>query len=306
MRRIGLALGSGGARGFSEIGVLQWFEEQGIKVHCISGTSVGSIIGAAVAAGYSPARLKEMALGITWKEKVKFLRPSVKGRSVFEWGRIEAFLEDVFGDRTIEDLEIPFGCVAADIDTGREFVFRRGRVIEAVSASSVIPGVFPPVAVHGTHLVDGSVINPVPLDLAFELGAQRVIGVNACRSVFSERIMYESEHPSTVKKVDAFLRTIIDKTPLGRLGIVDSDTVSEKLDELRRSRNIIDVITDSIAIISSRMLSLESLNAGPHFIVRPPVGAYQDLDFEHAERIIELGYREAQEVGDDILEFIGS
>lgn len=306
MKRIGLALGSGGARGFSEIGVLLWLEEQGIRAHCISGASVGSIIGAAVAAGYTPRQLREKALEITWKDKMKFLRPSIKGRSVFEWSRIERFLENLLGDRTIEDLDMPFGCVATDIDSGREFVFKRGSLVEAVSASSVIPGVFPPVTIHGTHLVDGGVINPVPLELAFDLGAERVIGVNACRSVFSERIMYESDQPSTVKKVDGFLRTLIDKTPLGRLGIVDGESVSGKLEELRRSRNIIDVITDSIAIVSSRMLSLESLNAGPHFIVRPQVGAYQDLDFEHAERIIDLGYREAEEVGDDLLEFIES
>lgn len=306
MRRIGLALGSGGARGFSEIGVLLWLEEQGIEVHCISGTSVGSIIGAAVASGHTPQQLRETALGITWKDKMKFLRPSLKGRSVFEWGKIGKFLDDLFGETKIEELAMPFGCVAADIDSGREFVFRRGSVVEAVSASSVIPGVFPPVTVHGTHLVDGGVINPVPLELAFELGAERVIGINACRSVFNERIMYESEQPSIVGKVDGFIKTLIQKTPIGRLGIVDSESVSDKLDELRRSRNIIDVITDSIAIVSSRMLSLESLNAGPHFIVRPPVGVYQDLDFEHAERIIDLGYREAEEVGEDLIDFIES
>jgi predicted acylesterase/phospholipase RssA len=118
--------------------------------------------------------------------------------------------------------------------------------------------------------------------------------------------MYASEQPSVVGKIDGLLHTLIDKTPLGKLGIVDSGSVSEKLDELRRSRNIIDVITDSIAIVSSRMLSLEMLNAGPHYIIRPPVGAYRDLDFEHAERIIDIGYREAEQVGDDLLEFIQS
>lgn len=284
-----------------------WLEEQGIEAHCISAASVGSIIGAAVASGLAPREIRDRALGITWKDKLKFLRPSLKGRSVFEWAGIEAFLEDLFGERRIEDLDLPFGCVAADIESGREFVFRRGPVVEAVSASSAIPGIFPPVEVHGTYLVDGGVINPVPLDLAFDLGAELVIGINACRSVFSERVLYESEdEPSIVGRVDGFLKTLIEKTPLGRLGIVDSATVGEKLEKLRRTHGIIDIITDSIAIVSSRMLSLEMLNAGPHFIIRPPVGGYHDLDFEHAERIIELGYREAEEVGDDLLEFIES
>ena len=286
--------------------MLQWLEEQGIEIHCISGCSMGSIIGAAVASGYSPGRLKESAMQITWSEKAKLLRPSLKGRSIFEWGKIEKFLRGMFEERTIENMEMPFACVASDIDSGREFVFRRGDLVEALSASCSIPGLFPPVVVHGTHLVDGGVLNPVPLELAFELGADVVIGVNACRSVFSERIMYESDQPSLVKRVDGFVRGLVDKSLLGRLGIIDADTIGDKLDEMQRNRNIIDVITDAIAMISSRMLSLESLAAGSHFIVRPPVGAYQDLAFEHAAEIIDLGYSEARDCGDELLEFIGA
>jgi len=289
-----------------EIGVLLWLEEQGVEFQCISGSSIGSIIGAAVASGMSPVRLKEKAMQITWADKAKLLRPSLKGRSIFEWNKIEEFLRGIFEQRAIEDFDLPFACVATDIDSGREFIFRRGDAVEALSASSAIPGIFPPVTVHGTHLVDGGVVNPVPLDLAFELGADLVVGVNACCSVYTERIMYESEQPSLVKKVDGFVRGLIDKSILGRLGIIDASAIGDKVDELRRSRNIIDVITDSIAIVSSRMLSLESLTAGPHFIVRPPVGAYQDLAFEHAAEIIDLGYREAQDCGDDLLEFIGA
>lgn len=303
--RIGLALGSGGARGLSEIGVLLWLEEQKIEPCCIAGSSIGAILGAAIAAGYSPRYLRDTALDITWADKVKFLRPSLKGRSIFEWKRIGGFLEELFEDRRIEDLEIPFACVATDIDTGVEFVFRQGSVLEAVTASAAIPGAFPPVEVRGMHLVDGQVVNPVPVDVAFELGAEKVIGVNVCRSVHTERMTYQSEEPSTTSRVDGWLRTVLEKNPLSRLGLIDSTELERRLDGLRDDRNIIDIVTDSIAIVSSRIMSMNLLDAGPHYLVRPEVGGYQDFDFEQAEDIIERGYRAAEESRDELLEFVG-
>lgn len=303
---IGLALGSGGARGLSEIGVLLWLKEQGISPCCVAGSSIGAILGAAIAAGRSPEYLRDTALDITWADKVKFLRPSLKGRSIFEWKRIGGFLEDIFEDVRIEDLEMPFACVATDIDTGMEFVFRQGRVLDAVTASAAIPGAFPPVEIKGMHLVDGQVVNPVPVDVAFDLGAKKVIGVNVCRSVHTERMMYDSEEPSLKSRVDGWVRTVIERNPLSRLGLIDSTELERKLDSLRDDRNVIDIITDSIAIISSRMMSMNLLDAGPHYLIRPEVGGYQDFDFEHAEDIIERGYRAAEESREEVLEFVGA
>jgi NTE family protein len=305
VKKVGLALGSGGARGLGHIGVLLWLKEKGIEFQCISGSSIGSIIGAAIAAGYTPEHLRDIALGITWAKKVRNIKPSFRGKSIFEWQRIEEYLTELFGDKRIEDLKVPFACMATDIDTGREFVFKKGSVVKAISASSCIPGIFPPVEIEGAHLVDGGVVSPVPIDLASELGADLVIGVNVGRSVYSKRMVYESDLPSQTQRIDNWVRTVIEKSPLTRLGIIDGENLEEMILGRLRRRNIIDIITDSIAIVSSRVLSLQILEAGPHFLLRPAVGLYQDMDFEMAGEIIEKGYEEAVAAGDELMEFLG-
>ncbi|MBN2070587.1 MAG: patatin-like phospholipase family protein [Candidatus Krumholzibacteriota bacterium] len=304
-KKIGLALGSGGARGLCEIGILLWLKENDIKISSIAGTSMGSLIGAATAAGYSPEHLKDIALKTNWKDFLKFVRLSFTVRSIFDWDKIGSTLREEFGKKRIEDLQIPFACVAADIDSGVEFVFRDGDIVDAISASACIPGVFPPVRVMGRNLVDGEIVNPVPLDIAHELGAERIIGVNACRSVFSERSPYESRHIPVVERLDEWLRENMKKAPIiSSIGGIRKVSGEEK--KKRRSRNLVDVFTDSMAIVTSRLLSFERLNAGPHFMIRPKVGGFQDFDFDRAEEIIDAGYREISSVGAELLDFIES
>ncbi len=301
--RIGLALGSGGARGLCGIGALLWLKEQGIEISCIAGTSMGALIGAAAAAGYSPEHMKEIALELNWKDLLKYMRFSVAGKNIFEWGKIEAGLRKDFGRKKIEDLPIPFACVASDIDSGLEFVFKSGDLVDAISASASIPGVFPPVNVMGRNLVDGGLVNPVPLDLVVELGAERVIGINACRAVFTERESHEPRHIPMLDKVDEWVRESVGKAPiLSSIGPLLKSRDEEK--KKRRRRNLIDVFTDSLAIVSSRLLSFERLKAGPHFMVRPKVGGFQDFDFDRADEIIEAGYREMVSIGAELLEFL--
>jgi NTE family protein len=303
MKETGLALGAGGARGLSQIGVLLWLKENGFKIGWISGTSIGSILGAATASGYSPEYLKEIALSIRWTDALRYLRPSLKGKSFLEWGKLDEFIGELFGDKHIEDLKIPFACVATDIDTGREHVFRSGKVTEALRASACIPAVFPAVEMEGVHLVDGSVVNPVPINIAFELGAEKVVGVNVNPSVFTERMESDSGQSSHRDKIDGWIREILERNPLVRRGVIDTSGLEERLDRLRRRRNIVDVVTDTVAITSSRILTLQLMNTGPLLLIRPDVGGYQDFDFDRAKELIELGYNAAAESGDDLREF---
>lgn len=307
MKKIGIALGSGAARGLSQIGVLLWLKEQGIEISSVSGTSIGSVIGAAVSYGYTPEYLRDLALDIKWTDMVKVLRLSLKGQSFLEWKKIGRFIEEMFGDRKIEDLNIPFACVASDIDTGNEYVFRSGPVTEAIRASACIPAIFPPVEMNGIHLVDGAIVNPVPLNVAFELGADAVIGVNVNLSTFTERMTFGEDIPaSRMDRVEEKVTELVEKNPLLKRGIIDRERIREKIEEHRRKRNIVDVVTDTLAIASSKILSLKMLDlAGPVMFLRPDVGGYQDFDFDMAEDIITHGYREAEEAGEELLEFCG-
>jgi len=304
VRKIGLALGSGAARGLSQIGVMLWLKENGIEISCVSGTSIGSIMGAAMAFGYTPEYLRDLVLDIKWTDVVKVLRPSLKGRSFLEWRKIDEFLREMFEDRAIEDLKIPFGCIATDIDTGNEYVFTKGRITEALRASACIPAVFPPVEMNGIHLVDGALVNPVPINLAFELGADAVIGVNANLSIFTERMTFGDAPASRMDKVDSRLKKLLDRNPLVTRGLIDPRGLERRIEEHRRRRNILDVVTDTVAITSSKILSLELLDTdGPVYLLRPEVGGYQDFDFDMAEDIFNHGYRKAEESREEILDF---
>jgi NTE family protein len=304
MKKIGLALGSGAARGLSQIGLLLWLKENGIEVSCISGTSIGSIIGAAISYGYTPEYLRDLTLGIKWIDTLKYLRPSLKGTSFLEWRKIDEFMREMFGDKSIEELKIPYGCVATDIDTGNEYVFRSGRVTEALRASACIPAIFPAVEMNGIHLVDGALVNPVPINLAFELGADIVIGVNVNLSIFTERMTFGELPSSRQDRYHSSIKDLIDKNPLVQRGFIDARRLEAKYDEHRRKRKIMDVVTDMAAITAAKILSLELLETtGPVYLVRPEVGGYQDFDFDMAEDIINHGYREAVEAGDELLAF---
>ena len=272
MKKVGLALGAGAARGLSQIGVLLWMKENGIEVDCIAGTSIGSIIGAAISYGYTPEYLRDLVLDVKWTDILKFLRPSLRLHAFLEWKKIGEFLEEMFQDRTIEELKIPFGCVATDIDTGDEYVFREGKITDALRASASIPAVFPPVEMNGIHLVDGAVVNPVPINLAFELGADVVVGVNVNLSIFTERMTFGDGRPASRDDViDSKLRELIEKSPLVTRGYLDASRLTEKLETRVRKRKIMDVITDTVAITSSKILSLHLIEAaGPGFDPLPP------------------------------------
>ncbi len=176
--KIGLALGAGSAKGVAHIGIIQVLEEAGIKPHIITGTSMGAVIGGFYASGLTPREMKEMATSITKDEVKKLLphRPSLT--HLVDNSRIKSLFQKVLGDRKIEELPVKFGCVATDILSGKEVYFTEGPMVEALLASSAIPGFFPAVKVGGRYLVDGGVVDPVPVDLARKLGADFVIAVN--------------------------------------------------------------------------------------------------------------------------------
>ncbi len=174
-RRLGLALGGGGAKGSAHIGVLKELERLKLQIDVISGTSVGAIVGAVFAAGYSAAEI-EHAFRETTLRRLMGLDPA-------RWGllgsdRLAEVLNELLGDRRIEDLALPFAVVAVDLVSGREIVLDHGSVVEAVLASSAVPGVFPPRRIDSYILADGGIRNNLPIDVARRLGADRVIAVN--------------------------------------------------------------------------------------------------------------------------------
>jgi len=193
-KRIGLALGSGGARGLAHIGVLKVLEREKIPIDLIVGCSMGSLIGGLYASGMSAYTLEEIALNISWKQTAKIFTPTISKAGLVDGDRIEKLLETFIGKKGFSKLRIPFATVATDIENGKEVIIKTGKVSRAIRASCSIPGIFTPLKYGKRYLVDGGLVDPVPVDVARKHGADIVIGVNVIPEV-----NYKQKDSSVVK-----------------------------------------------------------------------------------------------------------
>jgi len=172
---VGLALSGGAARGFAHIGVIKVLQENDIDIHYVTGTSVGSIVGALFCGGYGPQEMVDIAESLKWSELVS---PTFSGMGLVSSKKLEGFIGELLGEMDFDELEIPFRAVAVDIARGEQVVFSSGSVARAARASSAVPGIFEPLVVDDRALVDGGVVNNLPVALAREMGARRVIAVD--------------------------------------------------------------------------------------------------------------------------------
>jgi NTE family protein len=175
--KIGYALGGGGARGLSHIGVMKVLEDHGIYPDVIAGTSIGALVGALYASGLRAGDI-ERALRLDLRRLAMLADVRLSLSGLVQGKRVASALKSFLGDLTFADLKIPFACVATDIVHGQEVVIRTGPVINAVRASISVPGLFTPVKLRGRYLVDGGLVNTVPVSTCRQMGAEYVIGVN--------------------------------------------------------------------------------------------------------------------------------
>ena len=173
--RIGLALGGGAAKGFAHIGVIKMLEANGIKPVVVSGTSAGSVVGALYASGMDAYAMQEKAFAL---DESRIRDVSLFSGGVVKGQKLQDYVNELVGGRTIEKMKKPFAAVATKLEDGERTVFVRGNTGQAVRASSSIPGVFEAVAIGKAHYVDGGVVSPVPVDAARQLGADFVIAVD--------------------------------------------------------------------------------------------------------------------------------
>ena len=178
MKKIGLALGGGGARGIAHLGVWLKLKELGIPVHCVAGTSIGSIAGALMAANRVDEAI-DWCKQPDWKKiPPLMMETKLSTKAISSGVKIERFLAELIGKRDFSELDIPFAAVATDLNSGEEAIMRSGDLISAVRASMSIPGVFRPVEREGRVLVDGQLVSPVPVTACRQMGADVVIAVD--------------------------------------------------------------------------------------------------------------------------------
>lgn len=201
-KTLGLALGSGGARGAAHAGFLQALDEKGIKPNFIAGSSMGSVVGAAYANGMKPSQIKDLLLSIKGGDIFDVsLRPLTK-LGLLKGHKVEEILKEHFGDMAVEDLKIPYCCVATDMLTGRGVTLGgKKSLAQSVLASSAIPSVFRPVRMDGMLLIDGGIVNRVPVTEVKNMGADVVVAVD---------VLGETKREEDVRNIfSVIMRTIV-------------------------------------------------------------------------------------------------
>ncbi len=274
--KIGYALGGGGARGLSHVGVLKALEEHGSFPDVIAGTSIGALVGALYASGLRAADI-EKAMHLDLRRLASLADVTLSLSGFVRGKRVTDLLKSVLGDLTFSDLEIPFACLATDIVTGEEIVLRTGPVVRAVRASISVPGIFTPVKVGKRYLVDGGLVNVVPVNTCRDMGADYVVGVNVIPDPAG--MLHRS--------ADGEMDDTEDDYPAGQ------QTRSKKSRQRRSTApNLVKVLSQSLYIPGYR-IALENLKTAD-LSISPEVGGIGFFQFDKEAGAIEAGERAAR------------
>jgi NTE family protein len=299
---IGLALGSGSARGWSHIGIIRVLEQAGIAPDIVCGTSIGSLVGAAYADGQLE-RLEDWVRGLTWKNVLSLLDFKLSG-GLLQGAKLSAFLQKHFTDKDIRELPKTFAAVATELVTGREIWLRKGSVIEAVRASIALPGLFTPAPVDGRLLVDGALVNPIPVSLCRAMGADLVIGVDLNWDLVGWHSEPIAPQPEPKPRQQGTLSTILERLPLG-LGRLKSGPHEESPEEPEMP-SILDVLNISLNIMQVRITRSRLAGEPADVIIRPRLADMALMDYHRASDAIEEGARAAELALAEIQLMIGS
>lgn len=288
--RIGVALGSGAARGMAHFGVLRAIEEAGLTVDLVAGTSIGALVGAAFAAN-ALDKLERAYRTLDWKHVLSLLDPVFPRSGLIDGQKVADFVRAHVPTATFEELALPCRAVAADLATGEEVIIAEGDLVEGVRASVSVPGIFTPVRRNGRVLIDGGIVNPVPVNVAREMGADIVIAVELNHDIVSTRLKPRIVQPKRGRGA----RTVAKLAET--FGGKETPVLTQLYSWMSREPlpNIFDVLLASGYIMQSQIAQIGLEHHKPDLLIRPPLGEYRFMDFDRADEIIEVGYRAAVE-----------
>ena len=313
-KKIGLALGSGSARGLAHIGVIKVLEENNIPINMIAGTSMGSLIGASFASGLTGTEMEEIACNVNLKTTSRLFMPTPSVQGLIDGNRINDFLVSLMDNRSFSSLKMPFAAVATDIERAEEVVITEGPIVKAIRASISIPGIFTPAMLKGRAMVDGGLMNPVPVDVVKKLGADYIIAVDVSPTVktdsvgLTEELTDISENKPQIISSDDFndnLAVFVNKT-------INWDRLKNKVNELTQGfwdskirepvkLNVFKILMSSWNIVENQITELQMARHKPDLHIKPSLDNIGLFDFHKAGEIIKIGEIEARKKLEDIL-----
>jgi NTE family protein len=305
---VGLALGGGAARGFAHIGVLRTLLANGIVPNVVVGTSIGAVVGGCYAAGHLDT-FEEWARGLQPRNIFGYLDIRLNGSGLIGGNKLAAQLEASIGAQAIEDLPVKFATVATEVRTGHEIWLTHGRVVDAMRASYALPGIFAPILVGDRWLVDGALVNPVPVSAARALGAEIVIAVNLSNDVFGHSITI-FDHGSSAEPVAPEPEQQPEpETPAKSKRSFTSFFSAEravKREFLGTSERpgISTVMIDAFNIMQDRITRARLAGDPPDMHIAPRVGQFGLFDFHRAADMIAHGARATERAIEGIQEAI--
>jgi len=274
--RIGLALGSGSARGWAHIGAIRALEERGIKFDLICGTSIGALVGAVYASGQLE-QLEQWVTSLTWAKVWRLMDISFKG-GLIRGSTLFNLFRATFQDLDISELATPFGAVATELSSGREIWLRQGKVLDVVRASIAMPGLFTPVVHNGTVLVDGGLVNPVPVSMCRAFGAELVIAIDLSWGKLGRYRNMGRDLPATLEEP-----SWIGRLTSGWLGGIQKKGADPQVP------SIFEVFNTSLDIVEQRVARSRLAGEPADVLITPLLPNFGTMEYHRARDAIAEG-----------------
>jgi NTE family protein len=302
--KVGIALGSGAARGWSHIGVMRVLEREGIVPDVIAGSSVGAVVGACFAAGKLDV-IEEFALSLTKRRVMGLLDFHITGSGLIAGDRLRRLLEHDLADLRIESLPIRFATIATELGTGHEIWITRGPLVEALRASYALPGVFDPVRLGGRWLMDGAIVNPIPVTTARALGADLVVCVNLNGDIRIRGTVIQS-HSAEMEEGDEIIEAATEERGRWSLlnPVIDAAGRVRGLGRRAPGPGIASVMVDAFNITQDRIARSRLAGDPPDVMIAPKLSPIGLFEFHRAEECIDLGRQAAERALPDLFELM--
>jgi len=310
---IGLALGSGSARGWSHIGVLRALEDAGIRPDIVTGTSIGALVGGAYLMGRLDT-LEEWVLGLERMDILRLLDYGLSGGGFMRGEKLMRAIQGRVDDVAIESLSWRFGAVATELNSGREIWLTEGSMLEAVRASIALPGLFAPVERDGYWLMDGGLVNPVPVSVCRALGADLVIAVNLNGDLMGRNFDFQGMNSdglsreaaselavdqSAAKQGDDVMSRVIGRLKSGLRVRVDK-LISSTARRETREPGLFDVLAGSINVVQDRITRSRMAGDPPDVLITPRLAQIRLMEFDRAAEAIDGGRKAVERVSEDL------